>query len=149
MNLMKTLQEEKMNGFKENELPERFAGDDYQVLLVADKYQTGFDQPFLHTMYIDKKLRGVKAVQTLSRLNRTCAGKDDTFILDFKNDLEDIKKSFSDFYECTELVETLDSNLVYDLERKIENYNIINIDEVDKFIKKAYKEKKTSRDTQQ
>ncbi|MDV8110424.1 DEAD/DEAH box helicase family protein [Bacillus sp. BAU-SS-2023] len=141
--------EEKMNGFKEEELPDRFAGDDYQVLLVADKYQTGFDQPLLHTMYIDKKLRGVKAVQTLSRLNRTCAGKDDTFILDFKNDLEDIKKAFSTFYECTELVETLDPNLVYDLERKIENYNIINRDEVDKFIKKAYKDKKTSKDRQQ
>lgn len=141
--------EEKMNGFKEGELPERFAGEDYQVLLVADKYQTGFDQPLLHTMYIDKKLRGVKAVQTLSRLNRTCPGKDDTFILDFKNDLEDIKKSFSTFYECTELVETLDPNLVYDLERKIENFNIINKDEVDKFIKKAYKENKTSKDRQQ
>lgn len=141
--------EEKMNGFKEGELPDRFAGEEYQVLLVADKYQTGFDQPLLHTMYIDKKLRGVKAVQTLSRLNRTCPGKDDTFILDFKNDLEDIKKSFSTFYECTELVETLDPNLVYDLERKIENFNIINKDEVDKFIKKAYKDNKTSKDRQQ
>ena len=141
--------EEKMNGFKEEELPERFEEDDYQILLVADKYQTGFDQPLLHTMYIDKKLKGVKAVQTLSRLNRTCSGKDDTFILDFKNDLEDIKRSFSTFYECTELVETLDPNLVYDLERKIENYNIINRDEVEKFIQKAYKNTKTSRDRQQ
>lgn len=141
--------EEKMNGFKEEELPERFEKDDYQILLVADKYQTGFDQPLLHTMYIDKKLRGVKAVQTLSRLNRTCAGKDDTFILDFKNDLEDIKKAFSTFYECTELVETLDPNLVYDLERKIESYNIINTDDVEKFIQNAYKNRKTSRDRQQ
>ncbi|WP_346879395.1 type I restriction endonuclease subunit R [Clostridium sp. UBA3061] len=142
------LTEEKINGFKEEELPERFA-EDYQVLLVADKYQTGFDQPLLHTMYIDKKLRGVKAVQTLSRLNRTCSGKDDTFILDFKNDLEDIKKAFSTFYECTELIESLDPNLVYDLERKIENFNIINREEIEKFIKKAYKEDKTSKDRQQ
>lgn len=140
--------EEKMNGFKEAELPDKFDEEDYQILLVADKYQTGFDQPLLHTMYIDKKLKGVKAVQTLSRLNRVHPGKDDTFILDFKNDLEDIKESFSTFYECTELAETLDPNLVYDLERKIEHFNIINRDEIDEFIKLAYKNKKTSKDTQ-
>ena len=73
-------------GIKEKELPGKFAGDDYQVLLVADKYQTGFDQPLLHTMYVDKRLAGVQAVQTLSRLNRTCPGKEDTFVLDFVND---------------------------------------------------------------
>lgn len=147
--LDKEFTEASMNGFKEEELPRKFATDEYQVLLVADKYQTGFDQPLLHTMYIDKKLRGVKAVQTLSRLNRTCPGKDDTFILDFKNDIEDIKESFSTFYECTELVESLDPNLVYDLERKIEDFEIIDRDEINKFIKKAYKENKTSKDRQQ
>lgn len=147
--LDKEFTEASMNGFKEEELPRKFATDEYQVLLVADKYQTGFDQPLLHTMYIDKKLRGVKAVQTLSRLNRTCPGKDDTFILDFKNDIEDIKESFSTFYECTELVESLDPNLVYDLERKIEDFEIIDKGEVNKFIKKAYKENKTSKDRQQ
>jgi type I restriction enzyme R subunit len=79
-----------MNGFGESELPKKFAGDDYQVLVVAEKYQTGFDQPLLHTMYVDKKLAGVKAVQTLSRLNRTHPGKTDTFVLDFANRAEDI-----------------------------------------------------------
>src|SRR5690554_7231780 len=80
--------ESDMNKIKESELPRRFATDEYQVLLVAEKYQTGFDQPLLHTMYVDKKLSGVKAVQTLSRLNRTCAGKEDTFVLDFVNKAE-------------------------------------------------------------
>lgn len=147
--LDKEVTEASINGFKEDELPRKFATDEYQVLLVADKYQTGFDQPFLHTMYIDKKLRGVKAVQTLSRLNRTCPGKDDTFILDFKNDIEDIKESFATFYECTELIESLDPNMVYDLERKIEDFEIVDRDDINKFIKKAYKESKTSRDRQQ
>lgn len=72
-------------GIKESELPEKFHGGEYQVLLVAEKYQTGFDEPLLHTMFVDKKLSGVKTVQTLSRLNRTCFGKEDTFVLDFVN----------------------------------------------------------------
>lgn len=89
--------EVELNGFKEKELPKKFASDGYQLLLVADKYQTGFDQPLLHTMYVDKKLSGVKCVQTLSRLNRTCAGKEDTFVLDFTNDTEDILNSFQPY----------------------------------------------------
>ncbi len=84
-----------MNGFGEAQLPERFAGDEYQVLVVAEKYQTGFDQPLLHTMYVDKKLAGVKAVQTLSRLNRIHPGKTDTFVLDFVNNAEDIQEAFA------------------------------------------------------
>jgi type I restriction enzyme, R subunit len=75
----------------EAELPEKFASDEYQVLLVAEKYQTGFDQPLLHTMYVDKRLSGIQAVQTLSRLNRTAPGKEDTFVLDFVNDAEEIQ----------------------------------------------------------
>ncbi|ERS33374.1 hypothetical protein HMPREF1275_01575 [Propionibacterium sp. KPL1844] len=74
--------EAEINGFSVSELPKKFHGDDYQVLVVAEKYQTGFDEPLLHTMYVDKKLAGVKAVQTLSRLNRTAPGKEDTFVLD-------------------------------------------------------------------
>ena len=73
--------ESDINGFGERELPEKFETDEYQLLIVADKYQTGFDQPLLHSMYVDKKLSGVKAVQTLSRLNRTCPGKEDTFFI--------------------------------------------------------------------
>ena len=83
-----------MNGFGERELPEQFGRDEYRLLLVADKYQTGFDQPLLHTMYVDKKLSGVRAVQTLSRLNRTHPGKEDTFILDFANEPSEIQESF-------------------------------------------------------
>lgn len=95
--------EPKMNGFKETELPEQFDTDDYQVLLVAEKYQTGFDQPLLHTMFVDKKLSGIQAVQTLSRLNRCAYGKEDTFVLDFLNTHEDIYKAFKPFYELTKL----------------------------------------------
>lgn len=95
--------EPRMNGFKETELPDQFDSDDYQVLLVAEKYQTGFDQPLLHTMFIDKKLSGIQAVQTLSRLNRSAYGKEDTFVLDFVNTHEDIYEAFKPFYEVTEL----------------------------------------------
>ena len=90
-----TYTEAMMNGFGERQLPKRFASDEYQVLVVAEKYQTGFDQPLLHTMYVDKKLAGVKAVQTLSRLNRTHPGKDDTFVLDFANTAEEIRDAFA------------------------------------------------------
>ena len=93
--------EPQMTGFSEKELPKKFETDAYQLLIVADKYQTGYDQPLLHTMYVDKKLSGVKAVQTLSRLNRTHPGKEDTFILDFANDEKDIVDSFQPYYENT------------------------------------------------
>lgn len=96
------------NGIQEKELPEKFDTDDYQVLLVADKYQTGFDQPLLHTMFVDKKLSGVQAVQTLSRLNRTAKGKDDVFVLDFVNTDDDIKKAFKPYYDITKLGEVPD-----------------------------------------
>ncbi|AAU38778.1 type I restriction endonuclease subunit R [[Mannheimia] succiniciproducens] len=92
-----------MNGIREVDLPEQFASEHYQVLLVAEKYQTGFDQPLLHTMFVDKKLSGIQAVQTLSRLNRCAKGKTDTFVLDFVNQPEDIYKAFKPFYEVTEL----------------------------------------------
>src|SRR5690606_536173 len=88
-----------MNGFGETQLPRRFGTDEYQVLVVAEKYQTGFDQPLLHPMYVDKKLAGVKAVQTLSRLNRTHPGKTDTFVLDFANTAEEIRVAFEPFFE--------------------------------------------------
>lgn len=117
--------EVEMNGFAEKELPRKFASDEYQLLLVADKYQTGFDQPLLHTMYVDKKLSGVKAVQTLSRLNRMCAGKEDTFILDFANDTQEILDSFQPYYELTSIRETSDPNHLYDLKAEMEKANVI------------------------
>ena len=117
-----------MNGFAESELPERFENE-YQVLVVAEKYQTGFDQPLLHTMYVDKKLEGVKAVQTLSRLNRAHEGKDDTFVLDFANDAEDIKEAFRPFYTQTTATPT-DPNLLYNLQRRIMESGLVNPEEI-------------------
>ncbi|RXD25544.1 type I restriction endonuclease subunit R, partial [Acinetobacter baumannii] len=102
------------NTISESQLPKTFHKDEFSMLIVADKYQTGFDEPLLHTMFVDKKLNDVKAVQTLSRLNRTCRGKEDTFVLDFVNDAEDIKKSFEPYFECTTLEGELDVNTIYD-----------------------------------
>ena len=87
------------NGISAKELPERFATHEYQVLLVAEKYQTGFDQPLLHTLYVDKRLAGIQAVQTLSRLNRVHPLKEDTFVLDFVNDRDEIREAFKTYYE--------------------------------------------------
>ena len=140
--------ESEMNKFKESELPKRFATDDYRVLLVAEKYQTGFDQPLLHTMYVDKKLSGVKAVQTLSRLNRTCPGKSDTFVLDFVNSAEDIQESFKPYYQATIVEEVTEPNLLYDIQNELNAYGIYIQEELEKFIQIYYKPKakKNSKD---
>ncbi len=135
--------EVELNGFAEKELPRKFESDEYQLLLVADKYQTGFDQPLLHTMYVDKKLSGVKAVQTLSRLNRMCAGKEDTFVLDFANDTEDILNSFQPYYELTSIKENSDPNHLYDLKAEIEKANIIWESEVNTFCNIYFKSAKS------
>jgi len=109
----------------EKELPERFSGGDYQVLIVAAKYQTGFDQPLLHSMYVDKRLAGVQAMQTLSRLNRTCAGKKDTFVLDFYNQAKDIQDAFQPYYESTIVGEQSDPAQLNDLYDTIMDRQII------------------------
>ena len=119
-----TYTEEKMNGIRESQLKAAFHGDEYAMLIVAEKYQTGFDEPLLHTMFVDKKLSGVKAVQTLSRLNRTTRGKDSTFVLDFVNTAEDIQKAFEPYYECTVLDEATDPNVLYDLKNTLDAYRI-------------------------
>jgi len=131
-----------INKIKETELPEKFASGDYQVLLVAEKYQTGFDEPLLHTMFVDKKLSGVKAVQTLSRLNRTCFGKEDTFVLDFVNTAEEIQSAFSPYYEETTIEETTDANIVYDLKIKLDEYRVCWDSEVESFAKVFFKSTK-------
>ena len=128
-----------MNGFGERELPDKFAGEEYNLLLVAEKYQTGFDQPLLHTMYVDKKLSGVRAVQTLSRLNRTCPGKEDAFILDFANSQEEILEAFQPFYEKTTLTGTTDPNKLYDLKAQLDEYQIVWQSEIDAFSKVFFK----------
>jgi type I restriction enzyme R subunit len=119
-----------MNGFGERETAERFAGDDYQVLIVAEKFQTGFDQPLLHTMYVDKVLTGLNAVQTLSRLNRTMVDKVDTFVLDFRNDTDDIEKAFSPWFERTEAIPT-DPNLLWDTHRIFLDSPVIRDEEIE------------------
>ncbi|QQE80432.1 type I restriction endonuclease subunit R [Alicyclobacillus sp. SO9] len=123
--------EPEINGFGEGELPEKFDTDDYQVLIVANKYQTGFDQPLLHTMYVDKKLSGIQAVQTLSRLNRKTRGKEDTFVLDFANEADDIRKAFQDYYEVTNLGEATDLNLIFDLKSRLEQVQLIWPDDIE------------------
>ena len=109
--------------------------DNFNVLVVAEKYQTGFDEPLLHTMIVDKKLKGVKAVQTLSRLNRTCAGKIDTFILDFANKQEEILDAFQPFYQATSLEQEVNVDLIYQTERELLDYAIYNETDIDAFIK--------------
>ena len=108
----------------ESALPMYFASDMFNVLIVAEKYQTGFDEPLLHSMFVDKGLRGVKAVQTLSRLNRCCTGKVDTFVLDFANTAESIKASFQPFYEDTWLGEDADVNIVYKYLNELKNFHL-------------------------
>jgi type I restriction enzyme R subunit len=136
------------NGIKERELPEKFASDDFQLLLVANKYQTGFDQPLLHTMYVDKRLSGVQAVQTLSRLNRVANGKEETFVLDFVNDAEEIRLSFQPYYEQTVVAESAEPHQLYELQHRLEAMQVFWTSEVDAFCKVFYmpKEKQTVSD---
>ena len=105
---------------KGRDIREAFKGDEYRLLLVANKFQTGFDQPLLCGMYIDKRLAGVQAVQTLSRLNRAYPGKDTTFVLDFVNKSEDVREAFKVYYETAQLADTTDPNLVYNLRAKLD-----------------------------
>jgi type I restriction enzyme R subunit len=121
------------NGIKEKELPEKFNTAEYCVLIVAEKYQTGFDQPLLHTMYVDKRLGGIQAIQTLSRLNRTCAGKEDTFVLDFVNEPQDIQDAFQPYYEKTIVGERVDYKKLYELSAKMDGFQIYYPEEVAEF----------------
>lgn len=116
----------------ESALPMYFNSDMFNVLIVAEKYQTGFDEPQLHTMFVDKRLRGVKAVQTLSRLNRCCKGKVDTYVLDFANTAESIKASFEPFYEETWLGEDVDVNIVYKYLNELKGYHLWSVDTEEK-----------------
>ena len=123
--------EPQLTGFGERELPRVFEGEEYKILIVADKYQTGFDQPLLHTLYVDKPLSGVKAVQTFSRLNRKAPGKEDTFILDFINDRETILESFQPYYEVTTVSEEPEPNHLYDLKAKLDERQVYLQSEID------------------
>ena len=141
--------ESAMNGFKEDDLKDNFNTDDYQVLIVANKYQTGFNQPKLVAMYVDKKLRNVAAVQTLSRLNRIFRGYNKkTFILDFKNTYDDIRAAFAPYYRETILADTITPSDILDLDRKIDEYSILDNSVVHEFNQFLYQEKRSSREKQ-
>lgn len=134
-----TYTEAALNGFSESELPRQFDGPEYQVLVVAEKYQTGFDQPKLCAMYVDKKLAGLHAVQTLSRLNRTYPGKTKTFVLDFQNTIEEIQEAFRPYYEVTALEETSDPNQIYQLEARLKTFGILDEGEINRFAETYYR----------
>ena len=112
--------------------------ENFHVLIVAEKYQTGFDEPLLHTMIVDKKLRGVKAVQTLSRLNRTCEGKTDTFVLDFINKQEDIQDAFQPFYQETMLEREVNTDLLYQVQKELRGYSIYSDTDIEAFAKEYF-----------
>ncbi|RLA84880.1 MAG: type I restriction endonuclease subunit R [Epsilonproteobacteria bacterium] len=136
--------ESNMNpNLKGREMRKAFDTNDYQVMLVANKFQTGFDQPKLCAMYVDKKLGGVDCVQTLSRLNRTYAGKDQTFILDFYNETEDIKEAFEPYYNTTEIEDVTDPNIVYEMQIKLEANDIFTIQDVENYAKAFFNPKGT------
>jgi len=131
-----THSESNMNGgVSEAQTAKTFERAEYRFLIVANKFQTGFDQPLLHTMYVDKKLGGVQAVQTLSRLNRVTTGKSDTMVLDFANEADEIAKAFQPYYEKTILSEGTDPNLLYDLQRALLGSDVFTEADVEQFAK--------------
>lgn len=137
-----TYTESQMNGgISEKQTAEEFKKDDYKFLIAAEKFQTGFDQPLLEVMYVDKKLGGVNAVQTLSRLNRIADGKADIFVLDFVNSVDDIKDSFQDYYTTTVLSEATDPNLLHDLQRDVLQFKLFADNEVRDFVEKYFEGK--------
>ena len=123
-----------LNGFPSVQIPERFRNEPYHFLVVADKFQTGYDEPLLHTMYVDKPLAGVKAVQTLSRLNRAHPKKHDTFVLDFYNDADTIRKAFEPYYRATILSQETDPNILHDLKDDLDGHQVYAQEEVDNFV---------------
>lgn len=131
--------EPQLTGISEKQLPEVFDTGEYNILLVADKYQYGFDQPLLYTMYVDKKLSGVKAVQTLSRLNRYHPGKEGTFVLDFANERQVILDAFQPYYELTTVEESPDPNHLYDLKNTLDQQQVYWPSEIEAFAKVFFK----------
>lgn len=126
--------EASLNGFSSNLIPERIREEPYRFLICADKFQTGYDEPLLHSMYVDKPLSGIKAVQTLSRLNRAHPGKHDTFVLDFQNDADTIQLAFDDYYRTTILSAETDPNKLHDLKADLEKYQVYGDAAVDQLV---------------
>ncbi len=126
--------ESSLNGFPANEIADRIQEDPYRFLICADKFQTGYDEPLLHTMYVDKALSGIKAVQTLSRLNRAHPQKHDVFVLDFMNNSETITESFADYYRTTILSDKTDPNKLHDLKTALDEHQVYSPDQIDAFV---------------
>ena len=131
-----SVSEAQMNGFPERRTADEFKKDPYRILICADKFQTGYDEPLLHTMYVDKTLSGIKAVQTLSRLNRSHPKKSDTFVLDFMNSTEVIRESFADYYQTTVLSDETDPNKLHDLKAGLDQPQVYSQEQVDTFVQK-------------
>jgi type I restriction enzyme R subunit len=131
----KKVTESSLNGFPGNDIPDRLITDPYRFLVVADKFQTGYDEPLLHTMYVDKQLSGIKAVQTLSRLNRSHPLKTDTFVLDFMNDADVIQFAFGDYYRTTILSNETDPNKIHDLKANLDKYQVYSQPQIDELVK--------------
>ena len=127
--------EASLNGFPSNQIPDKIQEDPYRFLICADKFQTGYDEPLLHTMYVDKVLSGVKAVQTLSRLNRSHPQKHDTFVLDFVNDPEIIRRAFDPYYRTTILADETDPNKLHDLKADLDWYQVYAPKQVDELVR--------------
>ena len=127
--------EASLNGFPSHLIAEKFQEAPYRFLICADKFQTGYDEPLLHTMYVDKALSGIKAVQTLSRLNRARAKKHDVFVLDFQNDADTMREAFSDYYRATILADETDPNKLHDLQAALDGAQVYSADEVAHFVR--------------
>jgi type I restriction enzyme R subunit len=126
--------EASLNGFPSSAIAEQVKTDPYRILVVANKFQTGYDEPLLHTMYVDKALSGVLAVQTLSRLNRAHPAKHDTFVLDFANDADEIQRAFEPYYRTTVLAEETDANKLHDLVNDLDAFAVYTIEQIDEFV---------------
>ena len=126
--------ESSLNGFPANEIADRIQEDPYRFLICADKFQTGYDEPLLHTMYVDKPLSGIKAVQTLSRLNRAHPQKHDVFVLDFMNNSETITQAFADYYRTTILSDKTDPNKLHDLKDALDEHQVYSPEQIDAFV---------------
>ncbi|OBG70288.1 DEAD/DEAH box helicase [Mycobacterium sp. E3305] len=123
-----------LNGFPSKDIPDRIQDDPYRILVCADKFQTGYDEPLLHTMYVDKTLSGVKAVQTLSRLNRAHPAKHDAFVLDFSNTADDIERAFAPYYRTTVLSRETDPNMLHNLADELTGYAVFTPEAIDRFV---------------
>ena len=130
------LSEASLNGFPSNKIAEKIQEDPYRFLICADKFQTGYDEPLLHTMYVDKTLSGIKAVQTLSRLNRAHPKKHDVFVLDFFNDADTIREAFADFYRTTILADETDPNKLHDLQAELDDAQVYSPEQIDELVER-------------